>query len=108
MDINVKDNVKDVQKQLKRIGQAKVFPKAANSAINKTATRGKTQLKRSLKEQMTTRNMKSINSRLSIFRSNWKSLFARIRVNDKFINLINFKGAKQDKKPGGGVISTVG
>ena len=108
MDISVKDNIKAVQKQLNSIGKSKLFPKAANQAINKTATRGKTKLKRDLKEEMTTKNMKSINSRMKVWKSNPKTLYANIKIKDKFLNLINFKGAKQDKKPGGGVIATVG
>jgi len=105
MDIDVRDNIKSVQKQLNRLGQEKIFPKAANQAINKTAMKGKTQLKRGLKEELNTKNMKSINSRLKLWRSNWRTLHAEIKLKDKFLNLFSFKGAKQNRV---GVVANVG
>jgi len=105
MTLDVKDNVKAIQQQLGK--KSKKVSKAANQAINKTIGRGKTMMKRELKEALTTKTMKPIADRMTIWKSNPRTLYGNIKIKDKFLNLINFKGARQDKKPGGGVIATV-
>lgn len=101
MDItlNFEKDFKRVQRELGELGR-KIIPRAANSALNKTATQARTAAVKELKQEIGESSGLSaggFRKSIELHRSNLRTLMATLTASGRPLPLIHF-GARQTKK----------